>query len=89
MPIASLGSTARTVELGGAVSYSGTLASIKVRALLTISGAVAFVGAHSLTGLGRTVGAALSISGEVMRRWLRTPLRFARRKGIITRGVDR
>lgn len=74
----------------GGVSFAGTVSSLRVR-LAVLTAALAFVGVSRETGVAiRTsvTGGALTFAAQVVRSWLRRPLRFAKRKGIISRGTD-
>lgn len=88
-PLATAGSVAREVVVGGSVSWAGTLATIKIKVLYTVAGALGLSGQGGATRYGRTASGAIHATALVLTRWLRIPLRFAKRKGIVTRGVDR
>lgn len=78
-------------EMTGGVAFAGTVGAIIVRAGPPLVAALNFAATlrENTVFLRTTRGGFALFSGILSRALQRAPLRFARRKGIITRGVDR
>lgn len=75
----------------GAIGFAGTVTTIRVRVPAPLVAALDFAGTlrENLIFLRTTRTGLLTFAGFLGRMLRRAPLRFAKRKGIITRGVDR
>lgn len=72
----------------GSLGMSGTASGLRVIPT-TVQAALAMAGALRENGIttGKQFAGAARFSGRILRSLLRAPLRFAQRKGIITRGA--
>lgn len=78
-------------DAGGSITFAGTASSLRVRVPAPITAALTPAGTvrELAVVVQRNVTGALSMAGVLLRSFARAPLRFAKRKGIVTRGIDR
>lgn len=73
----------------GSLGMAGTVSNLRV-VPITVQAVLAMAGTLRENGLtaAKQIASVARFSGRVLRSLLRAPLRFAQRKGIITRGTS-
>ena len=75
----------------GSVGFAGAVSNLRVRVPPSLEALLPTTGASRELGIVLTTARSgfVAFAGALLRNFLRAPLRFAKRKGIVTRGVDR